>query len=274
VLRRWPPFRRVPAADAGDAEVDLDPLSDLAPGASPPLPSSAPRRKLITGRRIALGVLVLFLACGAAIYPQRSRFTAQAADLSRNVIGDENTARVESWYFRVQDRIDRTKYRIFGGETNPFDTPDVTVQFVPRDPPRRVIYYVSDSSRPGAALVADTLAPPPFQLPKTIPLRENLEPGEGVWTTTGLPRTSATDMLMAKTFIRPDRSRPYASVGVLVMDSPTGASAAPASSRRRTSAGCWPRSTAASRGHTVASAWSPTERSTGRCAMASPPSQS
>jgi len=36
-----------------------------------------------------------------------------------------------------------------------------------------------------------------------------------VWTTTGLPRSSPDNVLI---FIRPDRSRPYALVGVVLMD--------------------------------------------------------
>jgi len=66
--------------------------------------------------------------------------------------------------------------------------------------------------------MADTLGPAPLQPPKVIPLRDNPEPGEGVWTTVGLPRSSPDDMLMAKTFIRPDKSRPFAMAGILLID--------------------------------------------------------
>ena len=60
--------------------------------------------------------------------------------------------------------------------------------------------------------------PWPMEPPGIRPLRDNLSPGEGVWTTTGLPRSTPDDMLMAKTFFRPDTSRPYATVGVLLLD--------------------------------------------------------
>jgi hypothetical protein len=42
--------------------------------------------------------------------------------------------------------------------------------------------------------------------------------GEGTWITAGLPRSAPDDMLMAKTFIRPDSARPYSTVGILLVD--------------------------------------------------------
>jgi hypothetical protein len=177
------------------------------------------RRRRITVKRVLLVLLLLFVAAAAVAYPQRSKFSAQAADFSRNIIGDENTARVESWYFRIDDHITQVKYRIFGGSTNPFATSPIRVDFVPRAP-RTVVYYVGSSGKSAAPpLIADSLGPTPLRPPKTQALRDNPEAGEGVWTTVGLPRSSPTDMLMAKTFFRPDRSRPYAMVGVLLLDS-------------------------------------------------------
>jgi len=159
-------------------------------------------------------------ALTAVAYTQRAKFSAQGADLSRQVIGDENTARVEALYFRVDDRIAKTKFKLLGGNTDPFGELKPRIELVPRAPGREVVYVIGSAARSsGAGLTADTLGPLPMQLPKTIALRENLEAGEGVWTTAGLPRSSPTDILMAKTFIRPDKSRPYALVGVLLIDS-------------------------------------------------------
>ena len=164
-------------------------------------------------------MLAVVLAGGAA-YSQRAAFSAQGADLSRRIIGDENTARIESWYFRVDDRIQKVKYRLLGGSTNPFAAARVQVDWVPAPEPRTVVYYLrADGRPPSGRLTADTLGPPAMQLPKVTLLRDNPEPGEGQWTTTALPHSSANDILMAKTFIRPDKSRPYALVGVLLMDS-------------------------------------------------------
>jgi hypothetical protein len=163
------------------------------------------------------GVIVL---AGATGYSQRHEFTAQGADLSRQLIGDENTARVESWYFRLEDRVHKTKYRIFGGDTNPFDGQGVRVDFVPRREPVTFVFLNAGGKQSEDPYLDPGVSQPlPLQLPKTKPLREQPEAGEGEWTTSGLPRSSATDMVMAKTFIRPDKSRPYAQVGVLLMDS-------------------------------------------------------
>ncbi len=166
-----------------------------------------------------LAALVAMCLGLVGTYSQKDTLSPEVADYSRRIIGDRNTTRVEGWFFALEDRIDRAKYRLRGGETNPFATV-VEVQIVAREPARTVIYYTGDHGKPGAAqLTADALGPVPMQLPTTIPLRDDPQPGEGVWSTTDLPHSSPSDMLMAKTFVRPDKSRPYASVGVLLMDS-------------------------------------------------------
>lgn len=178
-------------------------------------------RPIVTRRRVVLAAFAIVALAGALAYPQRHTFSAQGADLSRRVIGDENTARVESWYFRVDDRVTRLKYRAFGGETNPFADTRVKIDFVAKPESRTVRYYLSTDGKPppSAHLTSDTLGPAPLQLPRTVVLRENPEAGEGQWSTVGLPYSSPNDVLMAKTFVRPDKSRPYAMVGVLLMDS-------------------------------------------------------
>jgi hypothetical protein len=196
------------AADADDqASVETDEASAPA----------RPRRRL-TRRRIALGIAASFILMLGGVYTQKDKISPQVADLSRNVIGDENTAKIESYYFTLQDKMDKVKYRIFGGSTNPFNN-DVTVSFVKKPAPRTVVYFPDSAAGRDAVLTADTLGPAPLQLPKTTRILDTPQAGEGEWTTAGLPRTSPSDMLMAKTFIRPDKSRPYALVGVLLIDS-------------------------------------------------------
>ena len=208
-----------PLLEAAGASMATDhsPDDPLAGAEADPLPRPRP---LITGRRIALGVvLVLVLLMGGA-YSERHRFSAQGADLSRRLIGDENTARIESWYFVLQDRADKLKYRLFGGETNPFEAGEVVVQVVPR--PEAPVYRINLARRADAdvPLIRLPTLPPYMTPPEARPLDEgSLEEGEGVWTAAGLPRSSPTDPLMLKTFITPDPSRPYASVAVLLIDS-------------------------------------------------------
>jgi hypothetical protein len=134
------------------------------------------------------------------------------------LIGQENTARIESWYFSVQDRLDRLSYEVFGGSTNPFAEDD---PLVARQTADATSDFATGPLNTGLA-THDTVAPPagpaPLVLPLTTILQSSPVEGEGVWTTAGLPRSTPDDMLMAKTFIRPDSARPYSTVGILLVD--------------------------------------------------------
>jgi hypothetical protein len=163
-------------------------------------------------------LLLAFLALGGGLYSQRSTLSPRIADTGRRVLGDEKWARVESWYFQFEDRTDKLKYRLFGAEADPFVVED-HFDWVARPEGKTYTYYVGTIGASVLSLTPDIFMPPPLQLPKTTPLRDNPDPGEGVWTTAGLPHSTPTDILMAKTFIKPDRSRPYATVGVLLLDS-------------------------------------------------------
>jgi len=180
-------------------------------------------RLRLTWRRVVLGVLAALVLTLGFAYTQRHEYSDDAADLSRSLIGDENTARIEGWYLAGQDRVDRWKYSVFGGSTTPFED-EATLAALART--ERDV-----AAEMAAAIVPDPLEtathyfvpyvppkPKPLQLPVTVALRDDLGAGEGVWTTEGLPRTSPDDVLMAKTFIRPDKVRPYASVGLLLLD--------------------------------------------------------
>ncbi len=173
----------------------------------------------ITKKRIVLAVGLVLVASLGMAYTQKDQYSDQVADLSRDVLGDENTSRIEAWYFKVQDQIDQLRFKVFGASTNPFGDETAVVEFLDRKPGRRVLIDLSPASNIANITVPTLFKPRPLDLPKTTLLRESPEQGEGVWSTSGLPRTSPTDVLMAKTFIRPDKARPYALVGVLLFDS-------------------------------------------------------
>lgn len=175
-----------------------------------------PRR--FTKRRLAVGLAALLIVAAAGAYTQKDRYTDDAADLSRRLIGDERTARVESYYFRLQDQLNKLKYRIRGAAADPFANV-VTVEYTAEAPARVIVMDFHPQPRgPGDLTGILKFAPVPLRLPETKKLRENPDPGEGVWTTAGLPRSSPEDPLMARTFFKPDRSRPFAQVGVLLVD--------------------------------------------------------
>jgi hypothetical protein len=208
-------------------EPSLRPGPPLAEAAGAPLatpdavdaPGETPKRRRVTKKRLALGALalaVLFLGSG---YTQKDRYSDQFADLSREVFGDRNTSRLEAFYFRMQDKLDQVKFKVFGGSTNPFDESTVFVQVVDPPQPRNIFIDLANKPDLRDLSVSHFFKPRPMEPPKTTALRDNPEAGEGVWTTTALPRATPEDMLMAKTFIRPDKSRPYALVGMLLLDS-------------------------------------------------------
>jgi hypothetical protein len=134
------------------------------------------------------------------------------AELSRALIGDENTARLESWYFAAHDRFDRLRYGIFGGPADPFsDSPGTEAS--------SIVGAGDDQAAAEVPPVSIALRrPAPLHLPEVKSLRSEPRDGEGVWNTAGLPRSSPDDVLMAKTFLRPDAARPYAVAGVLLVD--------------------------------------------------------
>lgn len=177
---------------------------------------------MLTWRRILLAVALLVAAVGALAYSQKERIAPEVADTMRALIGDERTAQVESWFFRIEDKVHKTKYRLFGGETNPFETETVRVQYVPKPEGAIVHYFPATGVRQGEEypeLTGDLFFPDPISLPEIRQLSNSPEPGEGVWSTAGLPLTTPDDVRMAKTFLHPDPSRPYATVAVLIVDS-------------------------------------------------------
>lgn len=184
------------------------------------VPAPPPGRRVFTWKRLLAGLLLLMLATGGIAYSQKERIAPEVADTMRTLIGDERTAQVESWFFRLEDRVHKAKYRLFGGETNPFETEAVHVQYLPRAEGAVVHYFPETGVRTDFPdLTGELFMPIPMQLPEIRQLSNDPEPGEGVWSTAGLPLTTPADVRMAKTFLHPDPSRPYASVALLLVDS-------------------------------------------------------
>jgi hypothetical protein len=167
-------------------------------------------------RRSLLVLTFLLIALGA-VYSQKDVYAYRVAQIGHDVLGDETTAYLESWYFKGQDKLDQVKYRFLGKEPeNPFGNDRVSDDFaVTPSAPETVLA----APEPEAPFVAP---PPPVPAPLYVPplrqLSAQLQPGEGAWTTAGLPRSNPDEPLMVKTFVRPDKQRPYSVVGILLMD--------------------------------------------------------
>ena len=183
-------------------------------------PEIAPKAHKRLGPKAKLGIgatIVASVTIALGVYADKN--LDKVAEFSRSVIGDENTARIERWFFYLQDQKDQLDFKLFGGRTNPFDKTEEVVSGPDSTSASPAISYdepVIDNS-------FFILAPPeppkpaPLILPETRPILQR-DATEGVWTIDGLPRTSPEDILMAKTFINPDSARPYATVGVLLLD--------------------------------------------------------
>ncbi len=161
------------------------------------------------------GAIVLGLtAFGGGYYAHEH--PDKASEFSRNIIGDKWTVELEEKALYVEDQVDQLKFRVLGGDTNPFDQKITPVGSI--DHSQSLVY-----DEP-TLLVQEPVKPPeppkpaPLKLPETQTLLSDSSAGEGVWTVDGLPKTTPEDVLMAKTYIRPDAARPYASVGVLLLD--------------------------------------------------------
>ena len=191
-------------------------------------------RQILTNRKarwaVGLGVPILALTIPGlgAMWGQESKDTL--AEFSRDIIGEEKTQWLESQYLSFEDWKTRFMYNHgFGPDEEPFDTP---LQFVttPRiEEPINPVFTPPISSETREMFFEEPILippeppkkPKPFVLPDTHILLQNPIAGEGSWSIDGLP-TTESDLLMAKTTIRPDSARPYSNVSVIVLNvSPT-----------------------------------------------------
>jgi len=179
-------------------------------------------RTLKWGASIGLPILATLGGVGyyADTHPQ------ETSDFLTETLGREKALWIEGKYFTAQDKFTKFKYQLgFGPNEKPFETPK---QFVTNPTPEPQMQPIISDNLPVfidesvinilPQTIPEPVKPKPFILPETHVLYSNPLPGEGSWVIDGLP-TTADDLIMAKTFIRPDGSRPYAKTVIVVMDS-------------------------------------------------------
>ena len=155
------------------------------------------RRRLLGAGALVLLAILLFTQANGTV-------GTWSADLLRNILGPQATAQIESWYLNVVDAGQRLEYRLSGQKPTAPWTPATT------SPTPGSRHTLNGSAAPG---------PAPMPLPAMTPMIQPSLPGEGVWTTQGLPLApSGKPPLVAKTFLRPDPARPYATVTLLQFD--------------------------------------------------------
>lgn len=169
-----------------------------------PLPPKVRRRR----RLVRLGVVLALIA--VLLTQANGPLGAYGADLMRAALGPQLTAQIESWYLGVQDAAHRAQYQFSGQHTSAPWQSGGTPTPSPSPAPSP-----SSARSPSAARPVD----PGMPLPSITPLFSPALPGEGVWTTDGLPSAGpGRPPLVAKTFLRPDPERPFAVVTVLQFD--------------------------------------------------------
>ncbi|HZO75659.1 MAG TPA: hypothetical protein VFB60_25865 [Ktedonobacteraceae bacterium] len=153
-----------------------------------------PRRKKL---RYVLILLSLVTILGLFLGSQSNGpVGAQIADLLRTVVGPTRTAQIESWFLGLSDAEQRLQAQISGQHVT---APWTISQAHP----------VASSAGRVASMPLEPIRP---FFPSPLP-------GEGVWSTDGLPPpTAGLPPLVAKTFLRPDRTRPYGIVTLLQFD--------------------------------------------------------
>lgn len=161
-----------------------------------------------------------FLVAGG-LFHYADTHPEQVSDFLTDQFGRERALWAEEKYFTVTDKYTKFRYQLgFGPEEQPFEIPkhfitneDIAVQSIQITPPSDPL-KMGDLTVPVPEIAKK---PKPFIPPDTHLLLSDPHPGEGSWSAEGLPTTEET-LTMAKTYIRPDAIRPYASVGVIAFD--------------------------------------------------------
>lgn len=184
------------------------------------------RKTLRWGAGIGLPILATLGGAGyyADTHPQ------ETSDFLTETLGREKAVWIEEQYFNTQDKFTKFKYQIgLGPNEKPFKTPTQFISPIEPEAPQ-LSEQATTSQNINPVLLDESVLhvlpnpipevkkPKPFTPPDVHVLYSNPLPGEGSWVIDGLP-TTKEDLIMAKTFIRPDGSRPYANTVIVIMDS-------------------------------------------------------
>ncbi|MFI5265364.1 MAG: phosphodiester glycosidase family protein [Candidatus Levyibacteriota bacterium] len=181
-------------------------------------------RGLRLGRKtrwtVGLGLLVSSAVTPGVLGVLASKYPRETAQALRQTIGLEPTLKLEGIQFAVKDLVTQELYKLGRGPGDHPYIPDqiITKSLPPADqtPPPGPVSPSSFSAE--LPPTVEPVKPEPFIPPDTRNLIEKPMKDDGSWSIGGLP-TTENDLLMARTIIRVNSSRPYASLVVLIMDS-------------------------------------------------------
>lgn len=175
-----------------------------------------PRKWLLA--LLACGLFFMLLLGGLVAIPVLSPATGAAmADDLRAVFGPEFVAELESVSFRVQDSVNRARYQASGGQPQlNWDQGAVTTTLTLKRPtkPASTPSNLVASNKPTTVAPAEPIAP---ALPQsTLTAVSAPSPANLVWQPYG---ATVNDVpIMARAFVQPDPSRPYARAAIVRID--------------------------------------------------------
>ncbi len=178
---------------------------------------------------VCVCVVALLAVPTTAVVTTDTAFAAQSAEVLRNVLGDENVARLESWVLGLQDLLQSWVYDVGGDPPQaPFASPTpapvvASLASSPTPTPRPTSANASGTPRPASTAtpmgVIPTLPPAPTAPPNDLPAP--LKPmghvaGEGVWSE--FITSPSGQPVGYRTFLQPDPQRAYALSAVVALD--------------------------------------------------------
>ncbi|MBI4630550.1 MAG: hypothetical protein HY740_02335 [Chloroflexi bacterium] len=170
---------------------------------------------------IMLGIVVgvLFLLGGGTLYAisEKPELGARIADVLRKTIGNEPVAYLETMMFAVQDNVRQWEYQVAGKKAaSPWSLtpiPTHVVEVMPTLPAARPNPSQPQSTptpKPNINLIGVSWPPP------NITNRMGVLDDEGLWTP--YLYDSAGRVVAYRTFLQPDRQRPYAMTAIVVFN--------------------------------------------------------
>lgn len=186
------------------------------------------QKKEFYGRGLGRTLAAVALFCGLLLaglvvaVKASPSLGANGAEVLRKVIGDQPVAWMETWLYRVEDRVLNAEYRL--GLVRP-STPwhvsaSPTTAPVVSGAPGRVSTPAAHAPTPPTATPGSPdigkpiVAEAPWKLGPVTPL--GTLKGEGVWVPELQDPTGR--VVAQKMFLQPDPARPYAVVGVVAFD--------------------------------------------------------
>jgi hypothetical protein len=186
---------------------------------------------------VLIGLVIILIGISGAVYLSNN-WSSLAADMAnplRAVIGNEGVARLQTFLFTVQDKLQQWEYSSGRKQADaPWqvgETPPVQASPTPSPIPDSSLpeQNATPDVTPSAAsqglieaqavpTVEPTYTPTPEKTvwsPQPIPPFGTVE-GEGIWSS--YIEISEGEMLAARTFLQPDKERPFAYVAVVAFD--------------------------------------------------------